>query len=108
VVKSNEDHATESATITLLTGDNTQQTVDAIVNARTHPLLAVEEWMELSIAPVDLRSLKECRQTLPPSAPEWQEWTAPPEKLSLQTAGQLNASHVIHTVGPRSGRVAEQ
>jgi len=60
--------------------DITQQTVDAIVNARNSSLYGGGGVDELSIAPVDLRSFEECRKV---RATKWQDGL-PPEKLSLQ------------------------
>jgi len=87
---------TDSATITLLTGDITQQSVDAIVNAANPTLYGgggVDGAIHNAGGP---QILEECRII------REQKWPKglPTGEAVATTAGQLQAKHIIHTVGP--------
>jgi len=87
---------TDSTFITLLTGDITQQTVDAIVNAANPTLYGgggVDGAIHAAGGPL---ILEECRKI---RAQKWPNGLPIGEAVAT-TAGVLQVKHVIHTVGP--------
>ncbi len=80
----------------VITGDITEQNVDAIVNAANSTLLGgggVDGAIHAKGGPKILEACHEIRSTRFPSG-------LPTGEAVLTTAGQLPARHVIHTVGP--------
>src|SRR6202035_6022902 len=80
----------------VITGDITQQNVDAIVNAANSTLLGgggVDGAIHAKGGPKILEACREIRSTRFPRG-------LPTGEAVLTTAGQLPARHVIHTVGP--------
>jgi len=87
---------TDTAIITLLVGDITQQSVDAIVNAANPSLYGgcgVDGAIHSAGGP---QILEECRII---RAQKWPDGLPTGEAVAT-TAGLLKATHVIHTVGP--------
>lgn len=82
--------------ISLVTGDITQQRVDAIVNAANSSLLGgggVDGAIHRAGGPAILRACRELRETSYPQG-------LPTGDAVATTAGDLPAKWVIHTVGP--------
>ncbi len=80
--------------ITLLTGDITRQSVDAIVNAANSSLMGgggVDGAIHRVGGPAILEQCRKIRQ---------QRGSLPPGQAVATTAGNLPARYVIHTVGP--------
>lgn len=93
------------ATIRLLQGDITDQTVDAIVNAANSTLLGgggVDGAIHRRGGPAILEECREIRRTSYPDG-------LPTGEAVMTGAGRLPARHVIHTVGPiwRGGHSGE-
>src|SRR5271163_3979859 len=87
---------TDSAIITLIIGDITQQSVDAIVNAANPSLYGgggVDGAIHAAGGP---QILEECRIV---RVQKWPDGLPTGEAIAT-TAGDLPAKHVIHTVGP--------
>ena len=87
------------ATITLVEGDITEQSVDAIVNAANRTLLGgggVDGAIHRRGGPEILRACRELRATTLPEG-------LPVGEAVATTAGELPARWVIHTVGPVHG-----
>ncbi len=90
------DHLTleNDAVISFLQGDITDQDADAIVNAANSSLMGgggVDGAIHRAGGPEILEACKVIRQKQGP---------LPPGKAVATPAGNLNAKHVIHTVGP--------
>ena len=86
----------DSARITLVRGDITQQQVDAIVNAANSWLLGgggVDGAIHARGGPAILEECRQIRQTQYPDG-------MPAGHAVTTTAGELPARRVIHTVGP--------
>ncbi|MCF2570573.1 O-acetyl-ADP-ribose deacetylase [Brevibacterium sp. UCMA 11754] len=82
--------------ITVLEGDITEQSVDAIVNAANSSLLGgggVDGAIHMAAGPELLEACREVRQTSHPRG-------LPAGQAVATTAGALEAKWVIHTVGP--------
>ena len=82
--------------ITLVTGDITEQRVDAIVNAANSSLLGgggVDGAIHRRGGPAILAECRQLRATRYPDG-------LPPGQAAATTAGDLPARWVIHTVGP--------
>ena len=94
--------------VTVIVGDITSQTVDAIVNAANSSLLGgggVDGAIHAAGGPRILEECRELRRTRYPQG-------LPTGDAAITTGGQLPARYVIHTVGPVKGvdpaREAEQ
>ena len=88
--------------LVIVTGDITQQNVDAIVNAANSTLLGgggVDGAIHRAGGPEILNECQEIRRTQYPKG-------LPTGEAVITTAGNLPAKHVIHTVGPIYGRHA--
>lgn len=91
------------ARLSLLEGDITRQTTDAIVNAANSGLMGgggVDGAIHRAGGPA---ILEECRQIVS------RQGRLPPGEAVITTGGNLEARHVIHTVGPvwRGGGLEE-
>jgi O-acetyl-ADP-ribose deacetylase (regulator of RNase III) len=93
--------------VLVVLGDITQQNVEAIVNAANSSLLGgggVDGAIHRAGGSAILEACREIRRTQYPSG-------LPTGEAVITTAGNLPASHVIHTVGPvygqHAGREAE-
>ncbi len=89
----------------VLTGDITEQKVDAIVNAANSTLLGgggVDGAIHRRGGPLILQECREIRRHRYPDG-------LPPGRAVITAGGKLSAKHVIHTVGPiwRDGRHEE-
>ena len=85
---------TKRATLTLLQGDITRQSADAIVNAANSSLMGgggVDGAIHRAGGPKILEDCKRIREKSGPLAPG---------RAVATTAGNLDAKYVIHTVGP--------
>ncbi|MCG8614902.1 MAG: O-acetyl-ADP-ribose deacetylase [Desulfobacterales bacterium] len=85
-------------TIKIIQGDITQAEVDAIVNAANSRMLGgggVDGAIHRAAGPALLAA---CREV-----PEKDGMRCPAGQARLTSAGNLKASYVIHTVGPRYG-----
>lgn len=85
--------------VSLLVGDLTEQTVDAIVNAANSSLLGgggVDGAIHRRGGPAILDACREVRRTSWPDG-------LPTGEVVATTGGALPARHVIHTVGPVYG-----
>lgn len=83
-----------------MTGDLTQQDVDAIVNAANSTLLGgggVDGAIHRAAGPAVLEACREIRRTHYPAG-------LPTGEAVITPAGNLLARHVIHTVGPIYGQ----
>ncbi len=81
-------------TVTLVRGDITQQTTDAIINAANSSLMGgggVDGAIHRAGGPA---ILEECKQIVA------RQGRLPPGKAVITTGGKLKARFVIHTVGP--------
>jgi O-acetyl-ADP-ribose deacetylase len=88
-----------SGRVTVLTGDITQQAVDAIVNAANSTLLGgggVDGAIHRAGGPQILEECEEIRRTRYPDG-------LPTGDAVITSAGRIPARHVIHTVGPIKG-----
>ena len=88
-----------SGKVQVVTGDITEQNVDAIVNAANGTLLGgggVDGAIHAKGGPKILEACREIRSTRFPRG-------LPTGEAVLTTAGKLPARHVIHTVGPITG-----
>lgn len=86
--------------VTVMIGDLTEQTVDAIVNAANASLLGgggVDGAIHRRGGPAILEACRAIRATRYPQG-------LPTGEAVITTAGKLPARHVIHTVGPIYGR----
>ena len=86
--------------VAVVTGDLTQQRVDAIVNAANATLLGgggVDGAIHDAGGPEILAACRELRRTIYPQG-------LPTGAAALTTGGKLPARYVIHTVGPIYGR----
>lgn len=86
--------------LSIVSGDITQQTVDAVVNAANSTLLGgggVDGAIHRAGGPDILAECKEIRATTYPDG-------LPTGEAVATTAGNLDARWVIHTVGPVHGR----
>jgi O-acetyl-ADP-ribose deacetylase (regulator of RNase III) len=84
-------------------GDITRQDVTAVVNAANSTLLGgggVDGAIHRAGGPEILRECREIRKTIYPNG-------LPTGQAVITTAGNLPATHVIHTVGPVYGRDPE-
>jgi O-acetyl-ADP-ribose deacetylase (regulator of RNase III) len=82
------------AKLSIITGDITQQTTDAIVNAANSSLMGgggVDGAIHRAGGPA---ILEECKQIVS------RQGRLPTGKAVITTAGNMKAKHVIHTVGP--------
>ena len=93
--------------IKIITGDITEQAVDAVVNAANSTLLGgggVDGAIHRAGGPRILEECREIRRTRYPGG-------LPAGEAVITTGGRLPARHVIHTVGPvwgqAGGREAE-
>lgn len=80
--------------VTLKQGDITQENVDAIVNAANSGLLGgggVDGAIHRAGGPTILEACKKIRET---------QGRCPTGQAVITHAGNLNANHVVHTVGP--------
>jgi len=98
-------YVSETAIVSLLVGDITQQTVDAIVNAANSTLYGgggVDGAIHETGGPKILAECRIIRRT------KWPKGLPTGEAVAT-TAGDLNAKYVIHTVGPiwRNGEDGE-
>jgi O-acetyl-ADP-ribose deacetylase (regulator of RNase III) len=92
-----------SGKVHVVTGDITRQDVDAIVNAANSTLLGgggVDGAIHAKGGPRILEACREIRSTRFPRG-------LPTGEAVLTTGGQLPARHVIHTVGPITGKGEE-
>lgn len=90
--------------IEMVIGDITGEHVDAIVNAAKPTLLGgggVDGAIHKAGGPAILRACRALRATLYPDG-------LPTGRAVATTAGELNAEHVIHTVGPIYNRHADR
>jgi O-acetyl-ADP-ribose deacetylase len=88
-----------SGKVQVVTGDITKQDVDAIVNAANSSLLGgggVDGAIHFKGGPQILEACRELRRTRFPKG-------LPTGEAVLTVGGQLEARHVIHTVGPITG-----
>ena len=88
--------------LVIVTGDITQQSVEAIVNAANSTLLGgggVDGAIHRAGGPEILKECQQIRRTQYPKG-------LPTGEAVITTAGNLPAKHVIHTVGPIYGRHA--
>jgi O-acetyl-ADP-ribose deacetylase len=88
-----------SGKVHVVTGDITEQNVDAIVNAANSTLLGgggVDGAIHAKGGPKILEACREIRSTRFPRG-------LPTGEVVLTTGGRLPARHVIHTVGPITG-----
>jgi O-acetyl-ADP-ribose deacetylase (regulator of RNase III) len=88
-----------SGKVQVVTGNITQQSVDAIVNAANSTLLGgggVDGAIHAKGGPKILEACRDIRRTRFPGG-------LPIGEAVLTTGGQLRARHVIHTVGPITG-----
>lgn len=86
--------------VTVMTGDLTEQQVDAIVNAANSTLLGgagVDGAIHRAGGPKILEECREIRRTLFPEG-------LPQGEAVITSGGRLPALHVVHTVGPIYGR----
>ena len=89
-----------SGRLVVVTGDITQQRVDAVVNAANSTLLGgggVDGAIHREGGPAILEECREIRRTRFPQG-------LPTGEAVITTGGRLPARHVIHTVGPIYGR----
>lgn len=88
---------TDGATLRLVKGDITEQSVDAVVNAANSSLMGgggVDGAIHRRGGPAILDACKNIREEQFPDG-------LPVGEAVVTTAGDLPAKHVIHTVGPR-------
>jgi O-acetyl-ADP-ribose deacetylase (regulator of RNase III) len=89
--------------VLVVIGDITRQDVTAVVNAANSTLLGgggVDGAIHRAGGPEILRECREIRKTIYPNG-------LPTGQAVITTAGNLPATHVIHTVGPVYGRDPE-
>lgn len=93
-------HDLPGGRVTIVTGDLTQQNVEAIVNAANSSLLGgggVDGAIHRAGGPQILAECREIRRTQYPDG-------LPTGEAVITTGGQLTARFVIHTVGPVYGQ----
>ena len=98
------DHRFMGGRVTVVTGDLTQQRVDAIVNAANNSLLGgggVDGAIHRAGGPQILAECQAIRRTRYPDG-------LPTGEAVITSGGLLAARHVIHTVGPVKGMNGDQ
>jgi O-acetyl-ADP-ribose deacetylase (regulator of RNase III) len=93
-MENNPEKIINQAKLSIIQGDITQQTADAIVNAANSSLMGgggVDGAIHRAGGPA---ILEECKQIVA------RQGRLPTGKAVMTTAGNMKAGHVIHTVGP--------